>query len=178
MQAAINLQPVHLRDENITLLPLQESDFERLYQVAADPLIWEQHPNKDRWRREVFANYFKGAMESKGALLVLDSRTGLPIGCSRYYDYNAAEKNILIGYTFLARSHWGGAYNRSVKALMLGHAFTFVETVLFHIGANNIRSQTAMERLGGVKLGVADVAYYGEPANPNFVYAIAKGDYR
>ena len=39
----MNLQPI-LENENVKLLPLQEDDFEVLYQVASDPLIWEQHP--------------------------------------------------------------------------------------------------------------------------------------
>jgi RimJ/RimL family protein N-acetyltransferase len=177
MNASINLQPTHLQDEYVTLLPLQETDFERLYLVAADPLIWEQHPQKDRWQRDVFANYFKGAVESKGALLVMDSATGDLIGCSRYYDYDAAAGSIFIGYTFLVRSHWGGSYNRSLKKLMLGHAFTFAETVLFHIGASNIRSQKAMERIGGVRIGIEDVAYYGEKSNPNVVYCITRQDW-
>lgn len=172
--ARIDLQPTHLQDEYVTLVPLQETDFERLYQVAADPLIWEQHPNKTRYQRPVFANYFTGAIESKGAFLVLDSQTQQAIGCSRFYDYNVDDKSIHIGYTFLARDHWGSTYNRSLKTLMLNHAFTFAESVLFHIGVVNIRSQKAIEKLGAVKEGQDDLAYYGETPNPNFIYRITK----
>lgn len=174
----MDIQPTHLHDANVTLVPLQESDFERLYQVASDPLIWEQHPSRNRYQREVFANYFKGAIESKGAFLVLDTQLGIPIGSSRFYDYDAAMGNILIGYTFLARSHWGSTYNRSLKTLMIDHAFGFAEQVVFHIGAQNIRSQKAIERLGAVKMGELDLAYYGEVANPNFVYQISKADWQ
>lgn len=173
----MDIQPTHLQDANVTLVPLQETDFERLYQVASDPLIWEQHPSKTRYQREVFANYFKGAIESKGAFFVLDTQTGEPIGCSRLYDYDAARATILIGYTFLARSHWGSTYNRSLKTLMIEHAFTFSDHVVFHIGAQNIRSQKAIEKLGAVKMGELDLAYYGEAANPNFIYQINKADW-
>lgn len=173
----MDTQPTHLQDANVTLVPLQETDFERLYQVASDPLIWEQHPSKTRYQREVFANYFKGAIESKGAFLVLDTQSGQPIGSSRYYDYDAATATLLIGYTFLARSHWGSTYNRSLKTLMIDHAFTFADAVVFHIGAQNIRSQKAIEKLGAVKVGELDLAYYGEVANPNFIYQITKADW-
>lgn len=169
-----NFQPT-LQNKIIKAVPLKESDFEILYKVASDPLIWEQHPNKDRYKREVFQTFFKGAMESGGAFLVLDAQTNEAIGSSRFYDYDEKEKSILIGYTFFARSHWGSNYNPALKRLMLNHAFQFVDSVLFHIGANNIRSQKAIERLGAKKVAEQEVEYYGEPGKLNFVYEIRKG---
>lgn len=169
----MNLQP-HLHNEKITLMPLSENDFERLFAVAADPLIWEQHPNKDRYKREVFQNFFQGAIQSKGAFLVSDSQSGEIIGSTRFYDYDAENRTVLIGYTFLARSHWGGIYNPSMKALMLEHAFQFVDKVQLHVGSNNIRSQRAVERLGAKKIAELEVAYFGEPKKLNFVFEITK----
>ena len=72
------------------------------------------------------------------------------IGSSRYHDHKPAESEIEIGWTFLARSHWGGAANREVKRLMLDHAFGFVDTVVFWVGEKNFRSQGAMKKIGGV----------------------------
>lgn len=171
-----NLQPT-LENEMVKIQPLQESDFDRLYAVANDPLIWEQHPNKDRYKREVFEIFFKGAIESGGAFLVFDKQTGVVIGSSRYYDFNSGNKSILIGYTFFARSHWGSKYNPALKNLMLQYAFRFVDSVLFHIGANNIRSQKAIKRLGATKIDELEVTYYGEESKLNFVYEIKKEDY-
>jgi len=168
------LQPT-LQNEFVILAPLKESDFEALYKVASDPLVWEQHPNKNRYQRDVFQTYFDGAIKSKGAFLVKDANTNEVIGCTRFYDYNEKDKSILIGYTFLGRSHWGGKYNPSMKQLMLEHAFTFVDKVLFHIGANNIRSQTAIQRIGAKKIGEESIAYHGETSNLNFVYCVEKG---
>jgi RimJ/RimL family protein N-acetyltransferase len=169
----VNLQPI-LENDVLRLQPLQPGDLEVLYAVASDPLIWEQHPNKNRWQRAEFEKYFEGAIQSKGALLVLDKQSGAIAGCSRYYDYNEAEKSILIGYTFIARQFWGGRFNPVMKKLMIDHAFGFVDTVLFHIGAYNIRSQTAIGRLGAVKAREIPVAYYGEAATLNFEYALSK----
>lgn len=169
----IQLQPT-LQNEYVILEPLKESDFEALYKVASDPLVWEQHPNKNRYQREVFRTYFEGAIQSKGAFLVRELQTKEVIGCTRFYDYNAKDNSILIGYTFLGRNYWGGKFNPSMKKLMLEHAFTFVDKVLFHIGANNIRSQTAIQRIGASKIGEELVAYHGESSNINFIYCMEK----
>ena len=171
-----NLQPT-IQNDLIKIEPLAATDFEILFAVASDPLIWEQHPNKNRYQRAEFENYFKGAIESGGAFLISDSNTGQIIGSSRYYDLNELEKSILIGYTFIAKSHWGGKYNPALKSLMLNHAFQFVDTVFFHVGAANTRSQKAMEKLGAEKAGELEVAYYGEPIKSNLIYKIEKKDW-
>ncbi len=172
-----NLQPT-LENEFIRIVPLKAEDFERLYAIASDPLIWEQHPNKDRYMRGIFETFFKGAMESGGAFLVYDSKTGEAIGSSRYYEADEEKKTIAIGYTFLARDHWGGTYNPALKSLMLEHAFGHFDAVIFHIGALNIRSQKAMEKLGGKKTGELEMEYYGEPNKLNVVYEIRKTDWK
>ena len=169
----MNLQPFNLSDQWVSLTPLMESDFEMLFQVANDPLIWEQHPNPDRYKREIFLNYFKGAIESKGAFLIKNALNHI-IGCTRFYDYFPDKKEIKIGYTFFSRDCWGKPFNKSTKLLMLSYAFQFVDQVIFHVGANNIRSQKAMEKLGAQKIGEELVAYYGEASRNNFVYQISK----
>ncbi len=170
------LQPT-LENEFVKIQPLLAADFETLYKVASDPLIWEQHPNKDRYKREMFQVYFKGAMESGRAFLVLDKKTNEPIGSSRFYEPDEKTDSVAIGYTFLARDHWGTTYNRALKSLMLDHAFQFVSNVIFHIGALNIRSQKAIEKLGAKKVGEVEMAYYGEPKKLNFIYRIRKEDW-
>lgn len=147
-----DLQPI-LEGELVRLRPLREEDYADLYAVASDPLIWEQHPERDRYQEATFQKFFAEAMESKGALLALDATTGRVIGSSRYFGYDPARSEIEIGWTFLARSNWGGRYNGEMKSLMLRHAFRFVESVVFLIGPQNVRSQRAIERIGGVRVG-------------------------
>ncbi len=163
-----------LENEIVILRPLRDDDFEALYSVAADPLIWEQHPNKTRYQRPVFETYFKGAMESNSAYLVSDKVTGDVIGCSRFYDYDPIQNTICIGYTFLSRICWGKSYNRALKSIMLDYAFKLVDTVIFHVGKNNMRSQKAMEKLGAEKTGEQEMSYYGEDPHINFVYCVYK----
>lgn len=145
----MNRQPV-LEGELLLLRPLRDDDCQALYAVASDPLIWEIHPAHDRWREEVFGAFFADALAKGGALAVIDRTNGAVIGSSRYQGHEAASGgSVEIGWTFLARSHWGGNANREMKRLMLAHAFRFVERVVFMVGEGNLRSRRAMETIGG-----------------------------
>ena len=165
-----DLQPV-LTGELLELRPLRDEDFPVLYAVASDPLIWEQHPQPERCTEPVFREFFRGAMESGGAFLAIDRKDDRVIGSSRFHAYDDEKSEIEIGWTFLARSHWGGMYNREMKRLMLDHAFRFVNRVIFLVGRNNVRSQKAMEKIGGVCLGLRPDLQRGEPV---MVYAISR----
>ncbi len=146
------LQPI-LRGDLLALRPLRPEDFDALYAVASDPLIWEQHPDSDRYKPHVFQAFFREALDSGGALVVSDVKDGRIIGSSRFVGYDEKRSEIEIGWTFLARSYWGGVYNRELKQLMVRHAFRFVAHAVFLVGPQNIRSQKAMEKIGGVCVG-------------------------
>ena len=172
-----SIQPT-LENENIMLVPLEKHDFEELFAVAYDPKVWEQHPNKERYRREIFENFFQGAMESKGAFLIIDKETEEALGSTRFYDFNEENKSILIGYTFYGTQSWGKNINASVKKLMLDYIFEFVDIVIFHVGKDNIRSVKAMTKLGAENLGEQEVAYFGEDSKTNVVFQITKEDWK
>jgi RimJ/RimL family protein N-acetyltransferase len=142
-----DLQPT-LKGTLIEVRPLVPQDFDALFQAASDPLIWEQHPENDRYKREVFQKFFDGAMESKGAFAVIERKSGRIIGSSRYCNLDPAEREVEIGWTFLERAFWGGSYNGELKSLMLEHAFRFVHRVVFVVGENNLRSQKALQKIG------------------------------
>lgn len=163
-----------LENENVKLVPLNPNDFEELFSVASDPKIWEQHPNKDRYQREVFEKFFQGAIESKGAFKIMDKSSNEVAGSTRFYDYNPDENSIFIGYTFYATKFWGSKLNPQVKKLMLDYIFQFVDKVNFHVGKDNIRSQKAMEKLGAKKVDEVNFAYFGEPEKLNVVFEIDK----
>jgi RimJ/RimL family protein N-acetyltransferase len=145
--AQFELQPT-LRGELLELRPLRRDDFDALFTAASDPLIWEQHPESDRYKREVFQRYFDSAMESGGAFAIVDIASGRIIGSSRFCNLNADASEVEIGWTFLERAFWGGRYNRELKCLMLEHAFRLVDRVLFVVGENNLRSQKALTKIG------------------------------
>ena len=171
-----SIQP-KLENDSLQLLPLAESDFERLFNVASDPEVWAMHPNKERYKRDVFQNFFKGALQSKGAFLIIDKETTAVLGSTRFYDYDENDESILIGYTFYGTKSWGKNINPQVKKLMLDYIFQFVEKAIFHVGKNNIRSQKAMEKLGAKKIGEDEIAYYGELPKINVIYEIQKSDW-
>src|SRR5215470_1879204 len=133
---SFDLQPI-LKGELLELRPLRAEDFQDLYAVASDPLIWEQHPIKDRYKEEVFKGFFREALESGGALIAIDSKDGHVVGSSRFHGFDEEKSEIEVGWTFLARSRWGGIYNGEMKRLMLHHAFRFVNRVIFLVGPQN-----------------------------------------
>ncbi len=143
-----DLQP-HLRGTLLELRPLRREDHDAVFEAARDPLIWEQHPVKDRSEPEGFRTYFEGAMDSGGAFAVIDRATDRVIGCTRYCNLKPEASEVEIGWTFLERAYWGGAYNGEMKSLLLAHAFRFVDRVVLVVGETNMRSRKAVEKIGG-----------------------------
>src|SRR4026209_646311 len=168
-----DLQP-HLKGDLIELRPLRPDDWDELFTVASDPLIWEQHPESDRYKKEVFKIFFEDALRSGGAFIVIYTQTQQIIGSTRFYGYDPEKSEIEIGWTFLARKYWGGRYNAEMKRLLLNHAFKFVERGVFFVGEDNLRSQKAMDKVGAMKVGTATRTYGNHPPTPNLKYVIRK----
>ena len=145
---SLPLSPL-LVGESLELRPLEAVDFAALYGVACDPLIWAQHQSSTRYQEPVFRQWFDDALAARSTLIVIDRDSGKVAGSFRYYEFNEDQREVAIGYTFLAREKWGGSANKELKYLMLGHAFQWVDTVWFHVAGSNIRSQRAMEKIGG-----------------------------
>ena len=173
---AFDLQP-HLKGELIELRPLKPANWDELFAVASDSLIWEQHPEPDRYKEDVFRVFFKEAMESGGAFVIIDRKIQQVIGSTRFYGYDPEKSEIEIGWTFLARQYWGGRYNAEMKRLLLNHAFRFVESVVFIVGEHNIRSQKAMEKIDAIKVGTTRRTYGNHPAATNVKYLIRKREH-
>jgi RimJ/RimL family protein N-acetyltransferase len=175
LQPIINWQPRILEDEILKLIPLTTNDFDALFLVAADPLIWEQHPIPSRYKKDEFQLYFDGAITAATSFLIIDKATETVIGCTRYYDYKPEFSSIAIGFTFLAKKYWGGQYNKSAKKLLLNYAFNYVDKVYFHIGIANIRSQKAIINIGATKVGEVDFDHYGKKLL-HYEYVINKNE--
>src|SRR6266403_297707 len=167
------LQP-HLKGRLIELRPLAPGDWDELFDVASDSLIWEQHPEPDRYKKDVFRIFFKEALESGGAFVIIDRRTQHIIGSTRFYGYDPEKSEIEIGWTFLARKYWGGRFNAEMKRLLLNHAFEFVESVVFFVGEENVRSQKALEKIGASRIGLVTRAYGNHPPTLNVKYVIRR----
>jgi len=167
------LQPT-LTGTLIEIRPLKPEDFNALFEAAGDPLIWEQHPENDRYKREIFQKYFDGAIESKGAFAVIERKTGRIIGSSRYHNLKPSEREVEIGFTFLQREFWGGSYNRELKTMMLDHVFRFVDRVVFVVGEDNLRSRKALEKIGAKFLRRTERAARDGTMRPHVIFAITR----
>lgn len=168
-----DLQPT-LENEVIILRPLRREDFDDLYAVASDPLIWEQHPSKERSQREGFTRFFDEAMSTKAAFAIIDKKTNAIIGSTRYHVVSETVDAIEIGWTFLARNYWGGSYNRALKTLQISHAFKHVPHILFYIHESNFRSQKAVEKIGGVRVSSIEGKALNPRANASVIYRISR----
>ena len=147
----LDRQPT-LESPLLRMRPLGAQDFDDLYSIASDPLLWEQHPSKERATKPGFEQWFDEAVSSGGALVAIDRPDEQIIGTSRFEHYDDARREVEIGWTFLARRLWGGPYNAEMKRMMLEHAFRSVDVVLFRVHALNLRSQRAVEKLGAVRV--------------------------
>ncbi|QZP08548.1 GNAT family protein [Caenibius sp. WL] len=173
----MNRQPV-LEGERLLLRPLRPDDWAALYGVASDSLIWALHPAHDRWREPVFRAFFDDALAHGGALAAIDKASGALIGSSRFQNHDCAGGgSVEIGWTFLARSHWGGAWNRAMKRLMIGHALGAVAQVRFVVGADNLRSRRAMEKIGGHLTGVRETRMMAGMPVEHVHYAITRASF-
>ncbi len=166
----INWQPNYLESDLIKLLPIRPEDFDTLFEVASDPLIWEQHPKKNRYKKEVFIPFFNHAITHRSAFLIADKATNKIIGSTGFYNYQPQDACITVGYTFLARAYWGGKYNYASKKLLLDYAFQYVDKVYFHIGSDNKRSQLAITKIGAKKVR----EFITEDKGMEFEYLIEK----
>lgn len=170
MNEKSKLQPT-LIGERVIVRPVEPSDWDGMFAAAADREIWAVHPESDRYQEPVFRKYFDDALNSGSAFTFVDKHSGDIIGSSRFWGHDADLSEIEIGWTFLARAYWGGSYNAEIKRLMVDHAHTFVDTVVFWVGETNIRSRRAMEKIGGV---LRDGVHYREIAgeDPYVIYEI------
>jgi RimJ/RimL family protein N-acetyltransferase len=139
--------------------------------------MWEVHPAWDRYKEPVFRAYFDANLASGGSLTTLERATGAVIGASRYWEYDPETNAVEIGATYLARAHWGSGVNREVKRLMIGHALGSVEAVNFRVGARNIRSRRALEKIGARLTGRTDISMTAGVPTEHVIYEITREDF-
>ena len=140
-----------LENEIVKLRQTKKEDFDKLFKLGGKKEIWEQHSNKDRYKKSVFLKYFNQGIKNKfGSLTIISKDDGKIVGWTRLYDFDETVPTIKIGYTFLGKSYWGLDINYNSKKLILNYLFGFLDLVCFDIFEKNIRSQKAVQKLGGV----------------------------
>lgn len=170
------MQPT-LHGPTLTLRPATPDDHTGLHAIGRDPLVWAQHPARDRWQEAAFRRFVDEGLESGGMLVAIDRASGRLVGTSRFSTEFALADEVEIGWTFVARDLWGGPTNREMKHLMVRHAFTHHPTVIFRIGAENHRSRRAVEKIGARLLDRPHASVVDGREVPYVTYAIARADF-
>jgi N-acetyltransferase len=164
--------------EHVTLRPLNEADWDAVFEAASDPLIWALHPATDRYTEEAFRPYFHERLASRGTLILVERSSNRVLGWSSYGPYDELLDEVEIGWTFLIRDVWGGDMNHQVKELMLEHAFTCAHTVSLRIAATNLRSRRATEKLGAVLTDRSQSVEFNGTAIAHVTYTITREQFR
>jgi N-acetyltransferase len=172
-----NLQPT-LENDLLIIRPVKADDFDNLYKVASDPLLWAQHPASDRYQKDVFTKLFNEGLASGGSMVVIDKKTGEIIGSTRFNPVPETDNAIEIGWSYLARAYWGGEYNKSQKHLLMDYAFQHVGHVFFYINKFNVRSRKAVEKLGGNVIVKFNNHILDARSEVGVIYRIGKNDYK
>jgi RimJ/RimL family protein N-acetyltransferase len=151
-----------LKGCHVYLQFLTEAHREILRPLAKDERIWEF--NKTLLLTETydqqFDNYFNEALSiaAKGdqTFVIVAAADDRVIGMTRAYDLDRRVKKITIGHTWYVPEVWGKAHNKECKLLLLTYLFEGLELqrVDFKVAGQNIRSQKAVEKIGGVREGV------------------------
>ncbi len=165
-----------LAGARVAVRPARESDREATFEAANDPLIWEQHSDRDRYTRPVFDRFFDGALACGGGLAILEHATGQVVGSTRFYDWDASVRSVVIGYTFIVRRLWGTGFNRELKDLLLDHAFRWADSAWFHVSPGNIRSQRALGKLGA-RLDREELVLVAGVMSPRLLYRVERADW-
>lgn len=173
----MNLQPI-LESELLILKPLSEEHDDALYRVAKDPLIWEQHQFKDRYKRDIYDKLIIDSLQSKGAFVVIEKSSTEIIGSTRFKKLSNVDSAVEIGWSFLSRDKWGRGYNKSIKKLMIDYAFDYVEDVIFYVDKDNLRSQKAVQKIGGVRIVESHLKHFLKDNDTDWTYRINKQDWR
>jgi N-acetyltransferase len=152
-----------LRGRTVYLEPIGEQHREMFRPLARDERIWEFNKALliDATFDEQFNQNFDEAMETASVYggqgfairAVCDDS---PIGMTRFHSVDRPNKTLEIGWTWYIPTVWGKVHNKECKLLLLQYVFETLHfnRAQFKVAHQNIRSQKAVEKIGGVKEGV------------------------
>lgn len=149
-----------LKGTQVYLELLQPQHIPQLKELAREPRIWEYTKSilvNDQYEQN-FQNYINLALDPQNtggqvSFVIFDANTRQLIGMTRYYRFEPAHKRLSIGFTWYTPAVWGKVHNRECKLLLLQYAFETLkfQRVEFEVAHQNVRSQKAVEKIGGIK---------------------------
>ena len=159
----MNIDTGKLQGQYVYLRLLQAEDVPALRTLARDGRLWEYTKTLlindtfdeqfDKYIASAFNSDFNGLQTS---FVIRDATTENIMGMTRYYKMDLAQKRVSIGYTWYKPDYWGKVHNKECKLLLLQYAFETLgmQRVEFEVAHQNLRSQKAVQKIGGVKEGV------------------------
>ncbi len=161
MTAAFDPQPIILERKHARLEPLDFSHAENLFANGREPGLWallvrekfESISDAQKWVEEALETAQTG-LEIPFA--IIDRKSGRAAGSTRYMDISKHLRALEIGWTWLGKDYRRTALNTECKYLLLENAFENWGTsrLSFKTDGENLRSQTAIERIGAQREGV------------------------
>ncbi|MEH7441463.1 GNAT family protein [Bacillus sp. JJ1122] len=151
---------ISLEGPTVILMPMEMEQLDDLWNVAQAQDIWEFTSSKIKNKEDMKLTIEAATAEREGGIqmpfVVVDKESGKMIGSSRYLDLSRSHKSLEIGWTWYHPDYWRTRVNTETKFLMLQYAFEEMDMnrVQFCTDLRNIRSQTAISRLGAKKEGV------------------------
>ncbi|HCI79054.1 MAG TPA: GNAT family N-acetyltransferase [Ktedonobacter sp.] len=157
----MSLEPATLEGRFVRLEPLQLHHANDLYEASQDQRIWAYMPLNPSGSLEAMNALIENALreQQKGTLLpfaIVDSATGRAVGSTRYLDIRLADRGLEIGWTWLTPTVQRTGVNTECKYLLLRHAFESLHMIRVQLktDSRNLKSQQAIERIGGKREGV------------------------
>lgn len=159
----MQIDTTKLQGHYVYLRLLQPEDIPALRTLARDGRLWEYtktlliNDSFDEQFDKYIANAFNpdfGGLQI--SFVMRDVQTDEVMGMTRYYKLDAAHKRVSIGYTWYTPAYWGRVHNKECKLLLLQYAFETMgfQRVEFEVAHQNVRSQKAVQKIGGEKEGV------------------------
>lgn len=141
------------------LAPMEPGHVDALWAAAQDPRIWEFSSavirSADECRRYVETALAWQAASTAVPFVTIAQASGEVIGSTRFANIDRDHRRAEIGWTWIHPTWWRTAINTEAKYLMLRHAFEVWHCMRVELktGHMNVRSQVAIERIGGVREG-------------------------
>jgi RimJ/RimL family protein N-acetyltransferase len=162
-QLIMQIDVTQLKGQYVYLELLQTAHIPELKRLARNERIWEFTKTLlvNNSYEQQFDQYIQTALDPRNtggqvSFIIRRTKDAALLGMTRYYGIEPAHKRISIGYTWYVPEVWGGVENKECKLLLLQYAFEVqgFQRVQFDVAHQNIRSQKAVEKIGGTKEAV------------------------
>ena len=154
------VEPITLTGIHASIEPLGREHEEALQRAVADGELWRL------WYTTVappekMAEYIATALDMRERLdampfVIREKFSGEIVGCTRYFNVDAANRRLEIGHTWYSKRVQRGPVNTECKLLLLAHAFEKLRCIAVEFRTHwfNHASRTAIARLGARQDGV------------------------